>query len=241
MTLNPWIGRFPAQAAIAGNIVISYGEIELRTAICLGTILGEQDRALRMMFRIFGETSRITAADALMRPHFKEVGLEGEFSEILGAVRYCVTLRNRYAHCHWADHHKAGVFFALFDEPAKSHESFSFLWRHIDQPLLEAQWAYMDYAGQGLDFLDAEYKLRAKKLKRHVWSMPPKLEQPKPHNPLMAHVPPWLPLSAQTLHLAHALELEPDAPKPKPKSQVRKPSAAEKRRAALGREKKKGK
>jgi hypothetical protein len=233
MSLNPWVTRHPAMALVAGNIVISYGEIELRVGMCLGNALGDQDTALRTMFRILGETARIGAADALMRGKFKAVGLANEYADIMGAVRYCVVLRNHYAHCHWADDINAGVFFTRLDDPAKASESFAYTWKHIDLSLLTAQWAFMQYAADGLDFLNFEYLLRIGKKRHNAFPMPAKLSQPKPHNPLGEHVPPWLNQADRQRHIEHARELESDGQKQKPKLRPRKPSQREKREARL--------
>ena len=220
-------------ASIAGNIVISYGEIELRVAMCLGNALGDQDTALRTMFRIMGETARIGAADALMRAHFGKMKLQDEYAEVMGAVRHCVVLRNHYAHCQWADDLHAGVFFTRLDEPAKASETFAYIWKHIDEPLLAAQWRYMQYAADGLDFLNFEYLLRIGKRRQNAFPMPLKQQKPKPHSPLGEHIPPWLNPADRQRHIKHAQESEAGGQKRKSKPRLRKPSQAQKRKSAL--------
>ena len=99
----------------------------------LGQAIGDVFTAMRMMFRIVGESSRIAAADALMRAAYKKSGLGSEYADMIGAVKICVQLRNQYAHCHWGDNSETeGLFFTTLQEPARAAETFEPDWRHID-------------------------------------------------------------------------------------------------------------
>lgn len=118
MGISPAFDRYPEEAALAGRIVLSYGELELLVATCLATILPLPDTANRLMFRIIGERARILAADSLMYKMYQGSGLGGEYGIAIGAVRECAKIRNQYAHCHWTDHPTAGLFFTDLQDPA---------------------------------------------------------------------------------------------------------------------------
>ncbi len=100
MPLNPALDRYPAEAMTIGHCVLSYGELELMVALLLGNALRNRDAALRMMFRVVGESARIGAADAMMRDAYAGVGLAAEYAEAIGSVRFCIRVRNQFAHCH---------------------------------------------------------------------------------------------------------------------------------------------
>jgi hypothetical protein len=80
-----------------------------------------------------------------MRPSFKEADLEGEYGHMYGALKYCHTIRNQFAHCNWADEFNGGLFFADLEESAKTAEGWVQHWHHVDVPLLEAQESFFVY------------------------------------------------------------------------------------------------
>jgi hypothetical protein len=234
MPLNPAFDRHLFEGVSIGRMLLNYGEIELMIGMLLGNALESQDTALKTMFRIVGESSRIAVADALMRDTFKAAGLESEYADMIGAVRWCIRARNQYAHCHWGDDEREpGIFFSDLGEPAKASEGFDYWFRHVDLPLLEDQRAYFEYAGDCLVYLNFEFRLRARNGQAHNALMPSKRAQPNLHNPPEQHIPPWLTEEQKQRHIERtraeeALDRSPeDAPK------ARKPSAHERRDAAL--------
>jgi hypothetical protein len=105
------------------SVFVSYSDLERAVAVLLGASIGDNRPAFRMMFRILGETARVNAADAMMQHKYCEVGLESEYAVAIGAVKFCIKIRNQFAHCHWVDDVHAGLFFANFQEAAKSNNS----------------------------------------------------------------------------------------------------------------------
>jgi hypothetical protein len=186
------IHKFPQEAAIIGRLLVTYGEIEFAVAGTLGEVIEDRPRAFKAFFRLRSESSRLQMADALMRDAFSKQRMRGQYSDSLGAVRHCLKIRNQYAHCHWDDGGKDGLFFTNLQDSADSADGFDYRWRHVDVPLLESQEQYFSYAAFCLFYLMSEIPLRGGRLKSHPYSMPPKITQPKLHNPQEGHAPPWL-------------------------------------------------
>ncbi|HEY5237707.1 MAG TPA: hypothetical protein VIJ62_04940 [Rhizomicrobium sp.] len=219
MTLNPCFDRHPMEGLTAGRIVISYGEIELRVAMCLGSVIGDQEMAMRTLFRLLGESARINVADALMVKAFERESLKAEYADAIGATRFCLKLRNQFAHCHWADDPRTekGVYFATLQESADNKEQFNYWFVHIDDPLLDEQWSYMQYAAECLDYINAEYLYRTKKTEAHAFLSPAKRTPPRLHNPPMTYIPPWLDEDQRRRHLEHFQRSEAGDQKPLPR------------------------
>jgi hypothetical protein len=189
MPLNPVFDRHPYEGTVVGRMLLNYGEIELMVGMLLGNALANQDTALRTMFRIVGESARISVADALMREAFIAAGFESEYADMIGAVRWCIKARNQYAHCHWADDSSdPGIFFSDLSEPAKASEGFDYWFRHVDVLLLNDQLAYFGYAGDCLTYVNFEFLLRKGTIPGHNAVMPPKRVQPNFYNPPEEHI-----------------------------------------------------
>ena len=112
MPLIPWIDRFPDEAKLIGTILTSYGELEFWMASCVGRAI-DDSTAFRTIFRMRNESQRIDAADALLYPKMKLLKLSGAYSHVIGAMRFCRTLRNQYSHCHWSPSDKHLLFFNM--------------------------------------------------------------------------------------------------------------------------------
>jgi len=233
MKINPAFHRHPAEAKHIGHIVLSYTEIEVGVGKCLGLALGDQQVAYRTLFRLIGETARIDVADALLRPVYQNAGLIGSYGQMIGAVRFCVRVRNQFAHCIWGnDHTEPGLYFTVLNNPAKASETFDYWWRHVDEPLLRAQEEFFDYAFECLSHCETEYQFKTGKINSPVFPKPPAREQPILHNPPAEHIPPWLTGDEKQRHIERAQEAagsdqphpqRPVAPRPA------KPSARQKR------------
>src|SRR5262249_34360443 len=66
------------------------------------------DATLKAMFRIRGETARINIGDALGHQFYDKLGLGADFEMAVRAMRYCLKIRNQYAHCNWDDDRLSG-------------------------------------------------------------------------------------------------------------------------------------
>jgi hypothetical protein len=209
LQLMPALHRFPDEAARIGRIIAAFGELEFILALCLGEALDDRDTALRAMFRLASGRARVVTLDALLRSAYEKVGLKSKYGDMLAAVKYCQTIRNQYAHCHYGDHLKVGLFFTNLQDAAEKAETFEYQWRHIDVPLLDQQEHYFLYAQMCLQFLSEEYKVKSGRTGvPHAFPWPTRREPPPLHNPPSQHVPPWLGASQKRRHIELALEWE---------------------------------
>jgi hypothetical protein len=188
--LMPAFHRFPNEAAIIGRIIPAYGEIEFILAWCLGNSLGEPNTGMRLLYRLRSEANRVDIADALMSGPIAELVLEKEYQDTINAVRFCKSIRNQYAHCHWADDLKKGLYFVNVEEATKNL-TLHFVWRPVNVALLQEQEEYFVYCIECLNFLSEEMKIRKKGLLHNYLSMPKGRQTPKKHNLPVKHTPPW--------------------------------------------------
>ncbi|WP_140977808.1 hypothetical protein [Bradyrhizobium guangdongense] len=206
MSINPSFDAHPIEGAIVGKLVVSFGEIELLFGLVAAAALGNQNMALRAMYRSRSTGGRIDLADVLMRDTFVKVNLKPIYEETLGAVRHCLKIRNQYAHCHWA-HGSDGLYFSQLEDAANRAQGFDYDHKHIGLSLLKEQQAFFDnmklmllYLGDNLNAALGRTNLSCPK--------PPVLPLPNLHNPASQHVPHWLSEDAKHQHLERALEAE---------------------------------
>ena len=188
--LMPAFHRFPKEAAAIGRMLVGYGELEFMLAICAGKAIGNPEIGLKTIFRIQNLTGRIRIADAIIRPSLAKAKLTGKYADAFGAINRCRKIRNQYAHCHWIDDAKAGLFFANLETSALPPTGFKYDWLHVDLPLLEKQEAYFQYAIECLNHMAGEYDVISGRLKSHASPMPKKQRPPSPHNPRTKHKAP---------------------------------------------------
>ena len=232
MPINPAFDTFPVEGAIVGKLVVSFGELELLCGLLAGSALANQNMALRAIYRGRSTRGRIDLADVLTRDAFVKVELKEDYEEALAAVLHCLTIRNHYAHSHWAPA-QDGLFFAKLEDSAKRESGFDADQKHVDLILLQAQEAYFDYARAMLLFLQAAFQIKSGNTKHWSAPKPPKLDPPNLHNPASQHIPHWLPEGAKRLHLERALEAEGRAPQHERPPSVPKLSAAQRRAKAM--------
>src|SRR5258708_2491832 len=95
---------FPKEMAIAGRLLVDYGQLDIDLMNCIQVARGyDLNSTLKSMFRIRGELSRLKIADALGRVTYSSLKLGDEFGRLIDAFDYCRRIRNKYAHTHWHD------------------------------------------------------------------------------------------------------------------------------------------
>lgn len=187
-TILPPFQECPEEAAIIGRLLAGYGELEFAFASCLATVIDDDQRALRVLFRIRSETQRIEIADALMRPAFEAVGLTDEYAEFIGAMRTCKNIRNQYAHCHWISDEKAGLWFGDLDAPAKTATGpVSIIFQCIALPELRLQEAYFAYAAAWAERLALRHEELAGRPSNPAPPAPQRVQPPPRHSPPGEH------------------------------------------------------
>ena len=149
--------RFPNEAALVGKILGSYTNLEVDLMNCVRSARQDLDTVLKAMFRGRGESGRVRVADAFGRQIYRALGLGQEFELAIGSMRYCIKIRNQYAHCIWWDDNSGRLAFANLEELAEMNEKVEDLRgltsRHVDCALLEAQFAFFENASDYLMWL----------------------------------------------------------------------------------------
>jgi hypothetical protein len=154
--------EFPAERDAIGRMLIAYGDIEFGLLMLVSAALSnDTDTAMRILFRARGESARIEIADALIRPGFKKVDLDGKWSNAYGAAKICKNIRNQYAHCHWLPVGSIMTFLD-FDSDARQPEGeIKLTQKTFNLVLLSSQQQYFEYCLEMIWFLEQEYKKRA--------------------------------------------------------------------------------
>jgi hypothetical protein len=213
MPINPAFDAFPVEGAIVGKLVASFGELELICGLLAGSALKNQNMALRAIYRGRSTRGRIDLADVLMREAFVSIGIKEDYEEALLAVLHCLSIRNHYAHSHWAPG-EDGLLFAKLEDSAKRETGFDADQKHVGLVLLQEQEAYFDYARSMLLFLQADFQIKSGNTKHWSAPKPPKQAPPSLHNLASQHIPHWLTEGAKQRHLERALEAEGSGPPP---------------------------
>lgn len=149
MKILPAFQDFPAEAALIGRMLAGYADLEIDLMNCVKAVRGDLDLALKTMFRGRGNSQRIDIADALGRRLYHDLGLGVEFERGVVAVRYCLKIRNQYAHCTWWNDNSGQMAFANLEELAKGNVPVTDLHgltvNHVTEPHLRAQFTFFEY------------------------------------------------------------------------------------------------
>jgi hypothetical protein len=187
MTIRSVFCKFPKEAEIIGRLLAGYSSLELDLLHCAQVVRDDLDTVLKAMFRTRGETAPIRVADAFGRHAYAEHGLDTEFSMAIGAVQYCLQIRNQYAHCIWYDDNTKLLAFTNLEEIAAENTFIkdirSLTIFHVDVALLEAQETYYRYTDNLLLWVNYEGRLRARKIKMQPIEKPKQLTPPFLHYP----------------------------------------------------------
>jgi hypothetical protein len=180
-TIMPAFDRYQQEASIIGRLLVGYGELEFDLCLCIAQGSSDFDTTLKAMFRTRGETQRIDIADALGRRHFAKLKLVDRFSEAVADMRYCLQIRNRFAHCNWHDDANGQLGFVNLEEIAKEHKPAlldGLTIRYLNVSLLAEQEAYFRYVSRCLAFLNFEAQRRHGRIRSHAWTVLKKLQRP---------------------------------------------------------------
>jgi hypothetical protein len=93
--MMPAFHRYPKEATIIGRLLAAYPELEIDLLNCVSVARRDFDAVLKAMFRARGETPRINIGDALGRQLYHQKGLGTDFEMAVGAMRYCLKIRNQ--------------------------------------------------------------------------------------------------------------------------------------------------
>ena len=167
MTVLRAFAEYPAEAALIGRMLAGYADLEIDLMHCARAVRGDLDLALKAMFRGRGNSQRIDLAVAIARRPYDELGLAAEFDAAIAAVRYCLRIRNLYAHCIWWNDNSGELAFANLEELAKLNVVVTDLRdltvNHVNVAHLQSQFSYFEYSDSMVLGVLQEGKRRAGK------------------------------------------------------------------------------
>jgi hypothetical protein len=187
MLLSEFKNR-PRERNLIGKMLLAYGELEFAILGCVSQVLNDDiPTTTRILFRVRGETPRISVADAIMRPALaKYPKLRAKWITAYAAANHCKNIRNQYAHCHWQLVDKNLNFIDLDDEAKSSDDpilDMTVTFRPIDRSLLEKQFKYFEYAVGCMYHLRDQLILRSgKTIRGHRVPEPKSIPRPPRDN-----------------------------------------------------------
>lgn len=179
--MSNWLKNYKREAALIGEILTHYTNLEFNWANCLGVAFSDYDKAFRCLYRIRGGSARIEVGDALMRPHYESVGLKNEYETAADAYRYATKIRNQFAHAIFYDTRTNGLRFTNVEKTAKTAAGEMTPLHPIDEKLLTLQVSFFDYTSDCLAHLEYEGLKRAGK-ESYVHERPAIVEKPPLHS-----------------------------------------------------------
>lgn len=150
MTVLRAFAEHPEEAALIGRMLAGYADLEIDLMYCANAVRDDLDLALKTMFRGRGNSQRIDLAVAIGRREYDKLGLAAEFDSAIEAVRFCLRIRNLYAHCTWWNDNSGELAFANLEELAKLKVVVTDLRgltvNHVNVGHLQSQFRYFEYA-----------------------------------------------------------------------------------------------
>lgn len=184
MAIVSSLSRFPKHASLIGEMLVGYGELEFAmTTLVQQAIKRSISDAARVVYRMRGAQNRIDVSDALLRPFYKQIGLNGPYGQWLGAMRRCRVIRNQYAHCTWY-HEDGRLLMAELAEAAQPPEGPALLtFTSLELPLVKQQYDYFEYTHDLAYYLKNEGAYRIDRRRRHKAKLPTSLPAPRLGSP----------------------------------------------------------
>ena len=141
--------EYPNEVDLIGRMLMGYANLEIDLMNCVKVVRDDLDTVLKAMFRSRGESQRIDVADAFGRQYYHGLGIGTQFEMAVGAVRFCLKIRNQYSHCNWWNDNSGQLAFANLEEIAKQNTLVTDLrgltTNYVNVNLLEEQLSYFEY------------------------------------------------------------------------------------------------
>ena len=182
MPFMPAFVHRPSCAQIIARLVMGYSELEFLLALCAGMARAArrypripppgfhrgihraryESYAIKHIFaKSEGAKERMNRAARIMRPQFRSVEMEPDMDKALHAMRDCLRVRNTFAHCHWEQSKKQGLFFINLEEAAQGHGKPNLRnFRHASAATLTEVEDYFWHTFQMLDWLQHAFAVR---------------------------------------------------------------------------------
>ena len=179
--------KFRNEGVIIGRLLAAYADLELTLFHCVNVAREDFDTVYKAMFKERGETRRINMAEIFGRQNYHKLGLGTHFEMAISSIRYCLKIRNQYAHCIWWDDYSGFLAFANLEKIAENNRVVNDLedltTRYIDVATLVKQEQYFEYTDSFLAWVNFEGRRVAGKPSTPQHPAPKQLEQP----PLYMH------------------------------------------------------
>jgi hypothetical protein len=179
----PPFRKFATEGETIGRLLAGYTNLEIGLMHCVQMARGNDfDTVLKTMFKKRGETRRINEAEKLFVSYHEHHGLLGDFKKAVRLVRYCLKIRNQYAHGIWWDDNTGKLTFADIEEISRRKRKVRDLIKltryHVTVELLAAQKACFVYADRYLAWINFEGRARAGTLSKSPLSKPRPVKRP---------------------------------------------------------------
>jgi hypothetical protein len=176
--------KFLVEGETIGRLLARYSNLEIGLMHCVQMARGgDLDTVLKKMFSKRGETRRIDEAEKLFTSYHNHYGLFVDFQKAIRLVRYCLKIRNQYAHGVWWDDYSGKLAFANMEELGVRRRKVNDLAKlkpyHVDVMLVAAQEACFVYADQYLAWINYEGRFRAGKLTSNPLLKPRPIKRPR--------------------------------------------------------------
>lgn len=175
--INPAFIGFQEEASLLGAMVIGYGELDLTFANMAGIALGERYAVLEACHSVRSESARLKIADALAASALQKHELKVPYEIAHRGMRFCLKLRNQYAHAQWGDL-KVGYLSFTNAEDAFKRPLTKTKWKKISIELLKEQEAFFENTRKWLIYLEITLENIAAGQPKRV-NRPEKVRQPK--------------------------------------------------------------
>ena len=174
--------KFTDEGFIIGCLLTAYADMELSLFHCVNVTRDDFDTVYKAMFKERGESRRINMADIFGRQKYHTLGLGTHFEMAISSVRYCLKIRNQYAHCVWYDDYSGLLAFTNLEEVTDSNRVVKDLndltIRHIDVDILVQQEKYFEYTEEFLTWVNIEGRRVAGKPSYPKQPVPKQLNHP---------------------------------------------------------------
>jgi hypothetical protein len=175
--------KFSAEGAVIGRLIVGYSEMELDLLNCVAIGIDDFDKAIKTMFGQRGESKRLDAAKRLGRPVYQGLHLENLFDQAISDARYCLKIRNQYAHHNFYDDNTGKMALVNLEELGKETspvpDLLALTRKHISVTLLEDQEKYFIHVRATIDYINYEGRVRAKKVNVNPFTLHAPLQRPK--------------------------------------------------------------
>ena len=184
----PAFDRHSKTGTAIGRIVVGYGELEFDFCRLIAALSGNFDAAIKIMFRTRGESQRIQVADGFVRNLIPEGAFRKAYEETVAHLRYCIKIRNQYAHCNWVESvNGADLVFIDLEEIAKpdtSADSGTLTMHLIKEKLALEQEQFLILIMDWVNWLRLECDCDAGRATRpHFLPTPPRPTRPPLYSP----------------------------------------------------------